>query len=64
MAPKIGGMPSTEVMSDWLNTDANLRVIANWAGVDDAILEQYCETVGTTPDESLINARGAFLSCA
>ena len=56
MAPKVSGMPSTEVMSDWLNTDASLRVVATWAGVEDAVLDEFCNTVGTTAEEPLINA--------
>ena len=55
MAPKMGGMPSAEVMTDWLECDANLQVVATWAGVQDEVLTEFCSAVGTTPDESLIN---------
>ena len=56
MAPKVGGLPSIEVMADWINTDASLQVVATWAGVDGEVLGELCATVGTTPQEPLINA--------
>ena len=55
MAPKMGGLPSIEVMADWIETDSSLQVVATWAGVADKVLGEFCAAVGTTPQEPLIN---------